>query len=234
MSSPFSAVLLAGGKSSRMGRDKAFVEIDGVPLWQRQLRLLEQLAPAEIYLAGPPREEWNDAACTVIPDAQEDSGPLAGIVSALRRSRTPLLLALAVDLPNITSDYLERLLDLCTNDRGVVPRTDRFEPLVAIYPARALSTAEQLLSARSYSLQAFARRCVAEHFVVEHQVAPADTALFLNMNTPAALDLIRDVRPVSRPGEPTAGQTPSPLNTTAAASGDAAYNISDDRVTDRR
>ncbi|HEX8281155.1 MAG TPA: formate dehydrogenase accessory sulfurtransferase FdhD [Chthoniobacterales bacterium] len=189
MSSRFSAVLLAGGKSTRMGRDKAFIEIGGVPLWRRQLRTLEQLAPAELFLAGHARAEWQDAACTIIPDAQEDSGPLAGIVSALRRSSSPLLLVLAVDLPNITRDDLQRLLDLCTNECGVVPRTDRFEPLVAAYPTRALSIAEQLLSARSYSLQEFARHCVADGLAREHHVAPADRAPFFNMNTPEQLAL---------------------------------------------
>ena len=175
-----------------MGRDKAFIEVDGVPLWRQQLRVLEQLAPAEIFLAGPPRDEWQDAPCTIIPDAQEDSGTLSGIVAALRRSSTPLLLALAVDLPNMTSDYLQRLLALSEPDRGVVPRTERFEPLVAIYPARSRDLAERLLAARSYSLQQFAARCISEGMTIEHHVSAADAALFLNMNTPEELAAVAE------------------------------------------
>ena len=54
---PFSAVLLAGGRSTRMGRDKALLPLaDGRLLWQRQLAVLEQLAPAELFFSGPPRE----------------------------------------------------------------------------------------------------------------------------------------------------------------------------------
>ena len=53
----FSAALLAGGRSSRMGRDKAFLEIDGVPLWQRQLQTLRELGPSETFLAGPMQSE---------------------------------------------------------------------------------------------------------------------------------------------------------------------------------
>ena len=175
-----------------MGRDKAFIEIDGLPLWRRQLRMLEQLTPTEIFLAGPARDDWNDAACTVIPDAQENAGPLAGIASALRRSSSPLLLALAIDLPNMTSEYLQHLAELCPAERGVVPRTERFEPLVAFYPARSLALAEQLLAAGSYSLQTFADRCVAEELAIEHRVPPAEASLFLNMNTPAALAAVAE------------------------------------------
>ncbi len=175
-----------------MGRDKALVEIDGIPLWRRQLRLLEKLGPTEIFLAAPPRDEWQDAPCIIIPDAQEDSGPLGGIVSALRRSSAPLLLALAVDLPNITSDYISGLIALCSDGRGVVPRTDRLEPLVAIYPTRSLALAEQLLAAGSNSVQIFAGRCIAEEMAIEHRVAPPDASLFLNMNTPAELAAVAE------------------------------------------
>jgi molybdopterin-guanine dinucleotide biosynthesis protein A len=192
VSSRFSAVLLAGGKSRRMGRDKAFVEIDGVPLWQRQLRTLHQLGLSEIFLAAPRRDEWNNAPCTIITDAQEDSGPLGGIVAALERSSSPLLLALAVDVPNITGDYLLHLVELCEDDRGVVPRTDRYEPLVALYPRRSLALAERLLVEGSYSLQTFADRCIADGMAVEHRVPAADASLFLNMNTPAELAAVAD------------------------------------------
>jgi molybdopterin-guanine dinucleotide biosynthesis protein A len=186
-----------------MGRDKAFLEIEGVPLWRRQLRILEQLGPVEIFLAGPARDEWQDAGCTIIPDAQEDSGPLSGIVTALRRAPSPLLLALAVDLPNITSDYLATLVARCADDTGVVPRTERFEPLAAIYPARSLHIAEQLLASGNFSLQQFADRCIAEEMASEHRVSPDDAFLFLNMNTPAdavAADYDRGARVIDTAG----------------------------------
>lgn len=184
---PFSAVLLAGGKSSRMGRDKAFIELDGVPLWRRQLRILEELDPPEIFLAGPSRAEWNSVGCTIIPDAQEESGPLGGLLAGLRRCSTSRLLALAVDLPNMQGAYLRKLLERCAPGKGVVPVTGRFEPLVAIYPISSLGIAEQLLSNGRYSLQDFARHCVADGLIIEQPVSPAEAALFLNMNTPADL-----------------------------------------------
>ena len=177
MNSPFSAVLLAGGKSSRMGRDKAFIEVDGQPLWQCQLRLLESLEPAELFIAGPPRPEW----VNVIPDAQPNAGPLGGVVAALRRCSTPFLLVFGIDLPRMTSCYLRSLLSSCSPSAGVVPHR---EPLVAVYPLTALPIAEECLAFQDYSMQSFARRCVSAELVVEKEIAPEEAPLFLNMNTP--------------------------------------------------
>jgi molybdopterin-guanine dinucleotide biosynthesis protein A len=188
----FSGVLLAGGKSSRMGCDKAFIEIEGVPLWQRQLQIIEQLSPRKIFIAAPMRSEWNGVRCTVNPDAQENSGPLGGLLAALRKSATPLLLALAIDLPRMTTDYLRGLLKLCEDGKGVVPISDRrFEPLAAFYPASSLRIAEQLLSSGCYALQDFAKQCLSEGLIVEAPVSSAEIALFLNVNTPTDLLAIK-------------------------------------------
>jgi molybdopterin-guanine dinucleotide biosynthesis protein A len=175
-----------------MGRDKAFIEIDGVPLWQRQLRILQELAPTEIFLAGPPREEWQNAGCAIVPDAQEECGPLGAIVAALRCSSSDLLLALAVDLPHMSADYLRGLVHQCAGDKGVIPWRNRPEPLAAVYPKRSLEVAEQLLTAGDYSLHLFADSCVREALAVRQPVSSDDAALFLNMNTPA--DLLEVVR----------------------------------------
>lgn len=188
MKPAFSAVLLAGGQSRRMGRDKAFLEIDGRPLWQRQLRLLRALAPQEVFLAGPERAEWNGEECEIIADAQPGAGPLGGLVAALRRASTPLLLALAIDLPNMTSDYLRGLLAGCTAIRGMIPRTsNHFEPLAAIFPIAALPIAVRCLESENYSLQRFAEICLNEQFVRQQIVAPEEARFFLNLNTPEDL-----------------------------------------------
>jgi molybdopterin-guanine dinucleotide biosynthesis protein A len=179
-----SAVLLAGGKSSRMGCDKAFLQIAGEPLWQRQLSILEELAPHKIFIAGPPREEWRDYE--ILPDACEDTGPLGGLTSAFRVCPTPFLLALAVDLPKITDTFLRNLL---TEGSGVVPQLNgRFEPLVAIYPKTALPIAETHLSCDEYSMQKFVEECLAQRLVRAKRISPRDAGLFTNLNTPQDMD----------------------------------------------
>jgi molybdopterin-guanine dinucleotide biosynthesis protein A len=170
-----------------MGRDKAFIEIDGVPLWRRQLRILQELVPTEIFLAGPPHPVWENAGCTIVPDAQEECGPLGGIVAALRVSSSDLLLALAIDLPHMSANCLREILGRCADGKGVIPWDERYEPLAAVYPKRSLQLAEQLLFAGDYSLQSFANACVREELAVQQPVSSADAALFLNMNTSADL-----------------------------------------------
>jgi molybdopterin-guanine dinucleotide biosynthesis protein A len=188
MSARFSAVLLAGGKSSRMQRDKAFIEIGSVPLWRRQLRLLQELQPHEIFIAGPRRAEWENEGCTIISDVEKDAGPLAGLTAGLRRCSTPLLLTLAVDLPEMTTDYLRELL---AHEAGIVPHLElRFEPLAAVYPVTALSLAQSCLDSGDYSLQRFVSRCAAEALVRLKTITPAEEPFFLNMNTPEDLRLV--------------------------------------------
>ena len=168
-----------------MGADKAFIEIEGVPLWRRQLQVLEELGPHELFIAGPAHDEWQEMNCIIIPDAEPNAGPLAGITAALQRCSAPLLLVIAVDLPKMTGRYMRELLSSCGGDTGVVPSYgERSEPVAAVYPARALSLAELCLASRDLSVQRFAARCVAEGFAVEKTITSEERPLFLNMNTP--------------------------------------------------
>lgn len=184
----FSAALLAGGRSSRMGRDKAFLEIDGVPLWQRQLQTLRELGPSETFLAGPMQSEGIESGLEIITDAAADAGPLGGLVAALRRCTNTRLLVLAVDLPNMTSEFLKQLLTTCPDNGGVVPKTgERFEPLAAIYPARCLPLAESCLNSGEYSLQQLIRRATGAGLMATREIANAELSLFFNLNTLADL-----------------------------------------------
>ncbi|HEY0368324.1 MAG TPA: molybdenum cofactor guanylyltransferase [Chthoniobacterales bacterium] len=191
MSSPFSAVLLAGGKSSRMGRDKALIELDGESLWTRQLRILRELAPNELFFAGRRRAESCEEDLIFVDDAQPDSGPLAGLVSAMRRCSSPLLLVLAIDLPLMTSAYLRSVVTRSSGSAGAVPD---HQPLAAVYPRAALAPAERCLAAQQLSMQEFARECLEAGLVRQIKVAPAEEYLFTNVNTPDDLRLVSTTR----------------------------------------
>ena len=169
-----------------MGCDKALLEVDGLPLWQRQLRILQALDPSEILIAGPARPEWMDRDLEIVADAAENSGPLGGLVAALRRCKSARLLVLAIDLPNMTSAFLGELLSLCPDNGGVVPKTnDRFEPLAAVYPARCLPLAESCLRSGEHSLQNLVRRAIKAELMITREIAAGEEPLFFNLNTPA-------------------------------------------------
>src|ERR1700761_8110428 len=94
-----------------MGRDKALLPVSGskLLLWQRQLAVLEELQPEMLLWSGSPRPGMPNNV-SIIPDAVNDSGPLAGVAACLAPTQPDLLIVLAIDLPAMTSPFLRRLL----------------------------------------------------------------------------------------------------------------------------
>jgi molybdopterin-guanine dinucleotide biosynthesis protein A len=185
---PFSAVLLAGGHSRRMGRDKRLLVVDWegepVPLWRRQLNVLRRLAPAELLISGLPDLDY-PLDVTVVPDRIKDAGPLAGIASCLEVAQSRLVLVLAVDLPHITPDYLASLVQTAAPGRGVVPAIEHeLEPVAAVYPVEAVRTAFACMQRGERSVQAFARRLVQDGLVNIRPVTAVEAGLFRNWNSP--------------------------------------------------
>jgi molybdenum cofactor guanylyltransferase len=184
----FTASLLAGGKSRRMGLDKALLRViwQGVPtsLWKRQLSVLESLHPAEVLISGPRKIGYPESV-SVIPDDWHDKGPLGGIATCLNRTHSDLLLILAVDLPFIQPLFLQTLLDRAKADCGVIPmHEDRFEPLVAVYPLLALKPALESLEMGDLVLQNFANRLLREKLVVTYRVEAWEQFQLENWNRP--------------------------------------------------
>lgn len=171
-----------------MGLNKADVTIGGLPLWQRQIETLRAVGAEKIMVSGPAREDWKAAGLTVIEDEVAQAGPLGGLVSTLRQSEHPLLLVLAVDLPAMTSEFLQTLRASVDGLIGVVPRIgERYEPLVAVYPVGALALAEECLARNDRSMQAFVLQAIAKNLVQARPVAMEQWPLFFNVNTPADL-----------------------------------------------
>jgi molybdopterin-guanine dinucleotide biosynthesis protein A len=185
----FSAVILAGGKSSRMGRDKAFVEVGGSSLIARQIALVGDVGAGEVFISGREDVDYSAFGCRVLVDEFSDAGPLAGIERALDASSSPLVLVLAVDMPAMNSPMLRRLLASCTAVRGVIPRTkDGIEPLAAIYPKAALNTLKrELQQGKSPGVRWLAQECVAAGLAQFVDVSDADVESFVSVNSPEEL-----------------------------------------------
>jgi molybdopterin-guanine dinucleotide biosynthesis protein A len=185
------AVLLAGGESHRFGRDKASFEIEGEPLWRRQLNLLRRLQPAELLVSARVNPSWRPDDVRFVPDDLPARGPLGGIASALEQVDGGHLLVLAVDLPRMQSKYFEKLRSLTQANRGVVPmRGTLAEPLAAIYPATALPDFEEALDRGEWSLQSLVAKLTRAGKISMVPVTAEDEPLFANLNTPSdAIDL---------------------------------------------
>lgn len=184
----FSGGLLAGGKSSRMGRDKAFVEFKGQPLWQHQLATLREAGAAEILISGRANAGYAQGGFPVIEDEIKEAGPLAGVASLLAAAIHPLVLILAIDMPDMTADYLSELLRQCSAQTGAVAEKAGFlEGVAAIYPKAAEEIAIKMLRRGEASMQSFVRACEVQGLVKIVKANANDEAFFRSLNTPADL-----------------------------------------------
>lgn len=180
----FSAVLLAGGHSTRMGGDKALLPFEGRALWERQWALLEEVGVAQKFLSARADQDWVPEGITVVRDGLTDAGPLAGIAAALSQAETTHLIVLAVDLPQMQAVWFDALREDCAMDVGAVGKRDGlYEPLAAIYPCSLRESAEQALQSDDRSLQRFIAR--ADVAMKSREISPTQAGLFANWNRPS-------------------------------------------------
>jgi molybdenum cofactor guanylyltransferase len=183
-----SAVLLAGGESRRMGKDKATLLYRGKPLWQIQLELLRKLEPTEIFVSARADPVWRPADVQFVADDPPSRGPLSGLAAALAQMHSNHLLALAIDMPFMTEKYLKFLCSQIEPGGGVIAKIDnRFEPLAAIYPKETSADFRSALLGQDFSLQALTSRLVKAGKVREMPVTEEERELFFNINEPADL-----------------------------------------------
>jgi len=178
-----SAVLLAGGESRRMGKDKATVLFRGKPLWQIQIDLLRKLEPAEIFVSARTDPSWRPDDVQFVADDPPSRGPLSGLAASLAQMRSAYLLALAIDMPFMSENYLRYLCDHIEPGTGVVPTIDnRAEPLAAIYPREASADFRSALAGTDFSLQTLVCDLIEAGKLREIPVTEQEKKLFLNVN----------------------------------------------------
>ncbi len=187
---PISGAILAGGRSSRMGRDKAFLPFpapDGPPLIARQAALLRSVGADDLLISGRPSVDYTTAVpdAHVVTDPVPDAGPIAGLAAVFAAARHPWVLVIAVDLPRLTTDYLQKLITSGAGRVGVVPRGSQgYEPLVALYPRCLLSEIQSALAkGESLSLQNLIHTGVTRSLLSPLPILPGETTVFTNWNT---------------------------------------------------
>jgi len=179
----------AGGSSSRMGRDKAFVELNGRPLIEHVIRRIANLGDETLIVTNQLRA-YSHLGLRTVPDAVSGTGALVGLYSALCAAQGDTVLVVACDMPFLNRALLEHQLRLAPQADAVVPRhQSQYEPLHAVYIRRAC------LPALEESLQAGEERVVS--FYPRVRVLPVDEAVldrldpsglsFFNVNTPQDL-----------------------------------------------
>lgn len=184
----FSGVVLAGGRSTRMAKDKAFLELGGELLLARQIRLLREAGVAEVLISVRADRGYFGFDAKVVYDACPGLGPLGGLVASLKAASHPMLLVLAVDMPAMTAEILQKLISYCPGDLGCVPiGSGRLQPLAALYPRQMLALASSHLERDERSLQSLVRAGVANGFLRLMEIDTSDATHFGNWNRPEDL-----------------------------------------------
>jgi molybdopterin-guanine dinucleotide biosynthesis protein A len=184
-----SAVILAGGESRRMGRDKAFLSILGQTLIERMIARAREAGAEEVFISGRAGRVYPDLGIPVLYDREPGLGPLAGIERALDATTTHFLLVLAVDLALMNRRVLDKMASHCDTLTGVLPwlENEGLQPLAAIYPRRCSEIARGLLARHRLAARDFAEACLLERAVKRWPVPPEAEHAFSNWNEPSDL-----------------------------------------------
>jgi len=182
-------VILAGGRSSRFGSNKALALVDGKPLIQRIADLLATLFPECLLVTNTPAE-YEFLSLPVTHDRYQGYGPLAGIHAALLQISTPRAFVVACDMPNLSPELIKYLCSINDQEYDVIiPWLARGqEPLFGVYHKRSLAVITSHLQQKDCqiirALEDLQVRRVREPEIL---AITGDLACFKNINRPADL-----------------------------------------------
>ncbi len=202
-------IVLAGGRSSRMGREKAFLRIGGQPLVERVIGRLQRLCTEMIIVTNSP-EHYAHLPARLVSDVIPGRGPLVGIYSGLREAQNDLAVVVACDMPFLNPSLLQFMVAQSSRYDVVIPRT-RYEaaprglhrhqalptgrakglhPLHAVYRKTCLPPIERLIGANDLRVIGFFPQ-VRVRYVEQDEIVRFDPLQrsFFNVNTPSDLSL---------------------------------------------
>ncbi len=187
---PLTGLVLAGGASTRMGTDKAWLVVEGRPLVCRAVAVLGEICD-EVLVASGDGRRLGGVGTRQVADVVPDTGPLAGVLAGLEASRNPMVAVVAVDMPFASPAVLALLAGLAaTGTHAVVaPVTDgRLQPLHAVWATRAAEALRRRLCTGQRSVTA-AAVAIGVHRVCEQLWRPADPSgrFAHNLNHPGDL-----------------------------------------------
>lgn len=180
----FVGVILAGGKSSRFGANKALTELPDGLMIEHPAKILAALFQERLLVTNTP-EEYAFLAWPMTGDIYQEAGPLAGIHAALKTAAKPLIFVAGCDMPFLDKEIILYLCDLASGYDVVIPRTTAgLEPLHAIYRQTVLATIEKSLDNGNRKIhRIFAELKVREVDEAELLAISGNLTSFRNINT---------------------------------------------------
>ena len=196
-------LLVAGGQSRRMGRDKRLLELGGRPLLHRALSVLQSLFPEVIVALAEPLPQLTGEGYRVVLDLIPNCATLGGLYTGLSSASHQRVLAVGCDMPFLNQEALRRLAMIGAQADVAMPRlATGLQPLHAVYSKACLPHLEKMAKAQQLKVQDLAEvDSLTVTLIPEQDFLEIDPQLlsFFNINTPADLEFARKL--MAKPGE---------------------------------
>lgn len=176
-------IILAGGKSSRMGTDKTFLKYNNKSFIDTAIDLLSPFC-SELLISSNPKNHLH-IKYRIIEDEYKDCGPIGGIFSCLKASLKESNLIIPVDMPYITTDLIDYLIMMADPERVSVIRLPNgfIEPLCAIYPKNTFKLFEKAIIKGNYKLISLLKSLDFKAIDVNNSLSFYKEDMFSNVNT---------------------------------------------------
>lgn len=186
-------IILAGGKNSRMGTNKAFLEMDGIRLIERIIGILSELFPEIIIVTNDPLSYTHLSSAVIVTDIYKNKGALGGIYAGLFYASENYSFITACDMPFISKELIVYLARFTNNHDIIVPQgADGMQPLHAVYSKNCLAPIKKNLEADKLKITGFYKGLRVLTVTEEKlQSFNEDGKTFLNINTPKELDKLK-------------------------------------------
>lgn len=186
---PFTIAILAGGKSSRMGQNKALLKIGERTLIEHIIAIAQEINPAKILLITNSADEYRHLSLPMFADVLPDQGTVGGILTALTQSQYDRVLVMPCDAPFIQVSLAQKLLDqqLSGDYRAVVALKDDYpQSAFAVYHRACLSQFEQSIHNDQRKMSIILKTIDPIYYLPEHEWRAIDPQglSFVNINTP--------------------------------------------------
>ena len=194
-----SGVVLAGGKSKRMGMDKRHLSVHGKPLLDRVTSVLLELFPEVLLVLAEEDISRQDDRMRIVTDLIPDCAAVGGLYTGLYHSRYPRVFVVACDMPFINPAVIELFLQkIDATDIVMAQLVTGLQPLHGLYSKQCLPILKEMIDARDLRLQNIAgKQGLTVYRVSEAEIKRLDPQLlsFLNLNSPADLELANKISP---------------------------------------
>lgn len=186
-------LILAGGRSRRMGRDKSQLLLEGKSLLQWQVEKLQRLGAGEILISAPETVSW--PGIRTVPDRYGNCGPISGLQAGLAAASCGSCLVISVDCPLVQEDTLSALCSAHGGGVTVLSHPGGEEPLIGIYDRDVAPLLEDMILRNVYAIRALER-----HIPIRRWTYSGPEELLCNCNTPEEFALAEKILKKRRSG----------------------------------